>query len=1360
MEKLVKTYQATGVKPFPMDQRVASFGIDSTNIGVDTWLKNGSWREVNVRLKSQVSVDFVEVGMMSRHHFLAPAPVQVQAHLLKLGGQPLIETQVHCKKLGLRFGHFANDTLYNVLTCWQSVLSSSQKSEASPLPVTNYVIKNNCHEAVRIGQADTEENVLLLPTESIMYVWRTNKARLLLRLCVESGFWKWCQPFSLHEEGTLVRKVDHGTHVSCLHVTLKRLSPTKFSILLNGSISTASLLRENLEVKLILKPEHSHLIKDSGTGGGRDGGGLRSNLKSFSSSQSFLFEAEYVHCIKIRLSGIGTPWSGDIPMAIDKARRSSVLVRIPHKDKSQCMTIWCRLVEEHDVANGAKRSLFIFSPMYMAKSSLPNPMKLVMSPNGSPGAALEVELRGRETPTQLETPQSADTKYHLSFQVAQDLPLSEPFVMSWGIIEQVRDKSAKIPPIDEIIENVSGFETCPRWPYVIPNLAGTMDTMEEAVMNEQPKTDVQVNFTQFHPLCNTICAEVNPWCLVVNRLGPTLLLKESQQPSVFSIAYNSVLVPPPLLNTTFHFGLLDAEGHESFGPPLQLTDQEWHFRSLMPSVEGMVPMEGITQVNKMNFIENFVHEYRVYFQSKVNFAEAGHMCMLTIESRNEKGMRVIDVKPTMNLVNATGMSLSVAVVAVFGKHEVGHGHHNMDYVAQELEPDENKSVPALFWQTLASQDGSAVGGLFDGYQHLAIKCSDSNWSHLLDLDDCRVLEQDVRKSISVPLLQPSEFANRPFFVTVHQRRGQVYLVIQKDEQPQYLIHNHLNRSLLFVHLDSKSSGFFRPKHEDIQDIGKHQCKYYTSPASSTWLNKVESRSNAYKLSFATSQKQEGGDEKDWEIVDQDHHANWSVGIDTSLQHEHFSCIPGYGDVTIQIEMVANTTHVFVQPVSKIEVSAKEIRSRISANMSGGNMQSPGSVGSMSVLSLPTSPASTSEITESEAESFDTTTTAMLEKSFHTVHSPGTRPTSASAKSLYHSCHSASRLDESSVNSSNNNNHRREVRLSLYCEELSFALSDDCIDSHNEIDEFFKITVDSLVIGLKPWISFSQPLRSLNNALPCFKDLSIIVGNIQVDNQMFHKGLYDFPVLLKSQETTSGSRDVKIKLPAFNQPEYLVEQLRSSSLVVAKISLDANTDQSVIKAVHIRVKPLNIFVEDVFAYKISQVMSSFSLPTMASTSGSGLCESNVALQEVLLSSKNLSRHLLLDSLNIEPLHVLVSVHAAIKMYVGLDQSPLNFGSFHRESLLTTNYSLGQSLARHYISGALFRAGWVVGSLEMIGSPAGFTRAVGDGIKDFVSMPYNGIFNGPWAFLSGMTNGSTSLVKHVSAGKFTTFFKKKS
>lgn len=70
--------------------------------------------------------------------------------------------------------------------------------------------------------------------------------------------------------------------------------------------------------------------------------------------------------------------------------------------------------------------------------------------------------------------------------------------------------------------------------------------------------------------------------------------------------------------------------------------------------------------------------------------------------------------------------------------------------------------------------------------------------------------------------------------------------------------------------------------------------------------------------------------------------------------------------------------------------------------------------------------------------------------------------------------------------------------------------------------------------------------------------------------------------------------------------------------------------------------------------------------------------------------------------------------------------------------------------HYLSSAIFGAGWVVGSLEILGSPSGLARSFTSGFKDFVSMPVQGLFKGPWGFFVGLTHGSVSLVSHVTTG----------
>jgi hypothetical protein len=51
--------------------------------------------------------------------------------------------------------------------------------------------------------------------------------------------------------------------------------------------------------------------------------------------------------------------------------------------------------------------------------------------------------------------------------------------------------------------------------------------------------------------------EVNPWCLLINRLGVDLLIKVSET-SIYTIANNSVFTPPAL-GSTFRFGVNDNQ---------------------------------------------------------------------------------------------------------------------------------------------------------------------------------------------------------------------------------------------------------------------------------------------------------------------------------------------------------------------------------------------------------------------------------------------------------------------------------------------------------------------------------------------------------------------------------------------------------------------------------------------------------------------------------------------------------------------------------------------------------------------------------------------------------------------------------
>lgn len=57
--------------------------------------------------------------------------------------------------------------------------------------------------------------------------------------------------------------------------------------------------------------------------------------------------------------------------------------------------------------------------------------------------------------------------------------------------------------------------------------------------------------------------------------------------------------------------------------------------------------------------------------------------------------------------------------------------------------------------------------------------------------------------------------------------------------------------------------------------------------------------------------------------------------------------------------------------------------------------------------------------------------------------------------------------------------------------------------------------------------------------------------------------------------------------------------------------------------------------------------------------------------------------------------------ADRMYIALDHSPLHFTQFEETNVYSTNMRLGYNIGMHYVSGAIFGAGWVVGSLEILG-----------------------------------------------------------
>lgn len=78
-------------------------------------------------------------------------------------------------------------------------------------------------------------------------------------------------------------------------------------------------------------------------------------------------------------------------------------------------------------------------------------------------------------------------------------------------------------------------------------------------------------------------------------------------------------------------------------------------------------------------------------------------------------------------------------------------------------------------------------------------------------------------------------------------------------------------------------------------------------------------------------------------------------------------------------------------------------------------------------------------------------------------------------------------------------------------------------------------------------------------------------------------------------------------------------------------------------------------------------------------------------QVLQSVQTLVQPVRLQRLSIQPISLLVSIHASLKLYIASDHTPLSFSLFERGPVCTTARQLVHALAMHYAAGALFRAG---------------------------------------------------------------------
>lgn len=1295
----------------PEEQSFLTFTIENTCVRSYKW-KNAS----HLKLIGSMRMDVLSYSFLTNSCLLEPTFIESSFVLQDAAGPDkpsVMDSVLTVKPMMIHVNQSTIHTLNVAQESWNQVTQSVSDVEAGPnlsvikkapfIFMTNYIICNDTIDTIRFGQVSTDESVLLESRCIHLYCWRSHKMAPQLQVCVEGGRWKWCDSFTLDYEGTQVRSISQDNQTLHLLIIIEKLSPSQKKVTFSGLVSVANLLNDDLELRVI----ETNKERDSPKHGGVYA------LRSHYIAPSYIGEA---HGIRIRLLGTQTVWSGEIPLALERTKES-LLVKLPLKMKGEHLLVWSRVVRQRIM--NVWRLLLVISPQYVVRSHLPRPIILHVN-TPSTHVSHQVMLRGRGNMHTLSVDSSV--VHHLTFQLSPDLEVSSPPIPLTRTMADQMSASQNVEAVN-ICKSMRELFHGPaeRWPYV-----NNMDFQGDVLFADQPKIDLQVGFSGLNVQCNTLVVDVRPWALVVNHTCMEVVLQEGDPKNLWFVPSGAVFAPPKL-DASFAIGITDLE-QQFFTVPLQLSKEErWYSLKF----EGRIPREGSTQI-------------RIDTQDKVAF--------ITVLSRYEENIQILHLVPTYSVSNNTSdnltarsmfvyageikvqLPMSLPVVGLLPQHGAGAGNI--------------EEVPLLLWSIVKDP---GVGNYDDEVACLQLG-QDGYHAHPIILRDS-YHQQDRRFSFTLPVHESvveNYVLNRAFLLTYHNYNGQVKLVIQKDPTPQLLIHNNTQTLLILGQSSYKEEGIMEEETDifaAMPSVPPGKAVHYTFPFIAHKFPEIfTDDTNFPRLHF--SQPDILNNAETEEVL-------WSQGVNIHQHYDQFVSIPGHGDVKVRIERVGHTTHAFVDPVSRVEVSARDIRSRIAAEPSKGRVATSTNKG----RAMKEREASLCEDDYSYSLKEPNVINAEVVSIDSGISEGSLSPSSANVDIMFKVSSEEEKkgFTFKKVNKVIESKNTSVLYCTFMCTQISLLLKDD-VSNQEHITEIIRVTLDNFIISVRPKIDLSEKLRALDYRVKEQTDIHLFIGDAQIDNQLFTAGKYDFPVILIQQNPESAPH-----FSPLDPIERAVQISHNKALFSLKLVIEHTPSQICLYSVHLKLKPISIYAEDVVFYSLVEILSSF-LPVgkqkplryWEEKEGDETEEEDSAPvimklpQVVLIKAAAMMRPIHMTHLTIDPIALLLSVHGSVKVYLALDQTPLNFGAFHRSEILTTSYSLGHSLTMHYLSGALIRAGWVVGSLDLLGNPGGFARTVGSGVRDFVQLPYEGILQGPWAFIAGMTNGSLSLLKHLAGG----------
>lgn len=260
---------------------------------------------------------------------------------------------------------------------------------------------------------------------------------------------------------------------------------------------------------------------------------------------------------------------------------------------------------------------------------------------------------------------------------------------------------------------------------------------------------------------------------------------------------------------------------------------------------------------------------------------------------------------------------------------------------------------------------------------------------------------------------------------------------------------------------------------------------------------------------------------------------------------------------------------------------------------------------------------------------------------------------------------------------------------MFLTRLSLAVFDD-LTHHSASSELLRLTLDSVFLHVAP-AAGPLPGEEPSAAPSPLYCVEVCCGDLQVDNQLYHKSNFHFAVLVcqgEKPEPAQGPSSQSLLASSSDLEDYR----RKCFIRLGLTFTEGESFFCDLNELSFELKPARLYVEDTFVYYIKTLFETYlphsSLAGPPTLSPGGTQALPVQVRQ---HARALVNPVKLRKLVILPVSLLVSIHASLKLYIASDHTPLSFSVFERGPVFTTARQLIHALAMHYASGALFRAG---------------------------------------------------------------------